>query len=178
MVPGQNAPLSTMPSQLSSTPLHTSAVDALGAHVCGTPLTHVEVVRVHAPKPQVTMPNPSSTTQSQLSSMPFRPPPLAAPGYKSATCLLRRSARFADTLRHRTLSPEALVDDAVAVIVDAIACLGEPATWNAGPSTPDDSHTGANPQTIATPSSMRPLQSSSMPLHVSGVGVPGTHVCV
>src|SRR5262245_66474171 len=51
-----NAPLSTVPSQLSSRSLQVSVVGASGVQVAGAPLLHCGTVTVHSPTPQVWLP--------------------------------------------------------------------------------------------------------------------------
>src|SRR5574341_1305314 len=62
---------STVPSQSSSMPLHTSVPAVPGVQVCVTPPTHLLTVTSQAPTPQVVLPSPSSTVPSQSSSTPL-----------------------------------------------------------------------------------------------------------
>ncbi len=62
---------SVIPSQSSSTPLHTSMDGAPGVHAARPPSTQYATVRRHAPTPQLPSPSPLSATPSQSSSMPL-----------------------------------------------------------------------------------------------------------
>src|SRR4029077_19853484 len=72
--------LSTVPSQLSSMPLQTSAVGVPGVQVWGTPATQLLTVRWQAPTPHVVVPRLLSTVPSQLSSMPLQTSAVGVPG--------------------------------------------------------------------------------------------------
>jgi hypothetical protein len=66
--PPPGLPWSIEPSQSSSMPLHVSAVDVPGVHVCGTPATQFWTVTWQAPVPQLVVPSPSSVCPLQSSS--------------------------------------------------------------------------------------------------------------
>src|SRR5262249_58671444 len=72
--------LSTVPSQLSSMLLQTSAVGEPGVQVWGTPPTQLLTVRWQAPTPHVVVPRLLSTVPSQLSSMPLQTSAVGVPG--------------------------------------------------------------------------------------------------
>ncbi|PZR10228.1 MAG: hypothetical protein DI536_20610 [Archangium gephyra] len=69
--PIRSKPLSLVPSQSSSLPLHSSATGSPGVHMAVPPSTHELTERTHSPTPQVSFIWPSSVCPSQSSSRPL-----------------------------------------------------------------------------------------------------------
>ena len=129
MPTGQIAPLSTIPSQLSSRPLQTSVLGLTFRMHCRVPLTQCRIPVAQTPNcpvEQATPPpgSPSSTVPLQLSSMPLQTSVDGVPGVQVCGVPFRQpGTERTQAPVPQVIMPQPLIHLAVTIVIKTITNL-------------------------------------------------------